>query len=191
MEAGRATDDELVAELRLGASSALGELFDRYTDRTYTYCFRRVGSWHQAEDLTSTTFLEVWRSRERASAYDGTALPWLYGVATNVCRNATRSGRRHLRAVDRLPREVTADHADRVADVVDSERRMQELLAALASLSARDRDVLLLVGWSELTYEQAARALDVPVGTVRSRLARARQRLSSTVTDQLNGASDD
>ena len=191
MEAGRATDDELVAELRLGASSALGELFDRYADPIYNYCFRRVGSWHQAEDLTSTTFLEVWRSRERAAVYDGTALPWLYGVATNVCRNATRSGRRHLRAVDRLPREVTADHADRVAEVVDSERRMRELLAALANLSARDRDVLLLVGWSELTYEQAARALDVPVGTVRSRLARARQRLSSTLTDQLNGASDD
>jgi len=191
MEAGRATDDELVAELRLGASSALGELFDRYADRIYNYCFRRVGSWHQAEDLTSTTFLEVWRSRERAAAYDGTALPWLYGVATNVCRNATRSGRRHLRAVDRLPREVTADHADRVAEVIDSERRMQELLAALAGLSARDRDVLLLVGWSELTYEQAARALDVPVGTVRSRLARARQRLSSSLTVQLNGASDD
>jgi len=191
MEAGRATDDELVAELRLGASSALGELFDRYADRIYNYCFRRVGSWHQAADLTSTTFLEVWRSRERAAAYDGTALPWLYGVATNVCRNATRSGRRHLRAVDRLPREVTADHADRVAEVIDSERRMQELLAALAGLSARDRDVLLLVGWSELTYEQAARALDVPVGTVRSRLARARQRLSSSLTVQLNGASDD
>lgn len=92
MEAGRATDDELVAELRLGSSSALGELFDRYADRVYNYCFRQVGSWHQAEDLTSATFLEVWRARERAAAYDGTALPWLYGVATNVCRNATRVG---------------------------------------------------------------------------------------------------
>jgi len=186
-----ATDAELVEELRQGSTAALGELFDRYVDRIYTYCFRRVGSWHQAEDLTSATFLEVWKARERAAAYDGETLPWLYGVATNVCRNATRSGRRHLRAVDRLPREVTADHADRVAEVIDSERRMHELLAALAGLSARDRDVLLLVGWSELTYEQAARALDVPVGTVRSRLARARQRLSSSLTVQLNGASDD
>jgi len=187
MEAGRATDDELVAELRLGASSALGELFDRYADRVYNYCFRRVGSWHQAEDLTSTTFLEVWRSRERAAAYDGTALPWLYGVATNVCRNATRSQRRQLRAVDRLPREVAADHAERVAEVVDSERRMAELVDALAQLKDSERDVILLVTWSGLTYEQAASALGVPVGTVRSRLSRARQRLQLS----MNGASDD
>jgi RNA polymerase sigma factor (sigma-70 family) len=175
------TDDELVAELRQGSSTALGLLFDQYADRIYNYCFRRVGSWHQAEDLTSATFLEVWRARDRAAAYDGEALPWLYGVATNVCRNATRSQRRHLRAVGRLPLEQEPDHADGVAEAVDSERRMRELLAALQQLSARDRDVIVLISWSGLTYDQAARALNVPVGTVRSRLARARQRLHTSM----------
>jgi len=175
------TDDELVAELRQGSSTALGLLFDQYADRIYNYCFRRVGSWHQAEDLTSATFLEVWRARDRAAAYDGEALPWLYGVATNVCRNATRSQRRHLRAVGRLPLEQEPDHADGGAEAVDSERRMRELLAALQQLSARDRDVIVLISWSGLTYDQAARALNVPVGTVRSRLARARQRLHTSM----------
>jgi RNA polymerase sigma factor (sigma-70 family) len=182
-----ATDDELVEELRRGDSAALGQLFDRYADRIYNYCFRRVGSWHQAEDLTSVTFLEAWKARERAAAYDGQALPWLYGVATNVCRNATRSQRRLLRAVDRLPAEHAQDHADDVAEAVDDERRMAEVLGALDQLSERDRDVVVLIAWSGLTYEQAAHALHVPVGTVRSRLARARQRLSHA----LNGADHD
>jgi len=181
-----ATDDELVEELRRGSSAALGELFDRYADRVYNYCFRRIGSWHQAEDLTSVTFLEVWKIRERAASYDGEALPWLYGVATNVCRNASRSQRRHLRAVDRLPAEDQADHADDVAQAVDGERRMAEVLRALEQLSRRDRDVVALIAWSGLTYEQAAHALHVPVGTVRSRLARARQRLSQALTESLS-----
>ena len=179
-----ATDTELVEELRQGSSAALGELFDRYVDRVYNYCFRRVGSWHQAEDLTSATFLEVWKARERAAAYDGEALPWIYGVATNVCRNAVRSQRRHLRAVGRLSMDDQPDHADDVADAIDSERRMATVLEGLSQLSARDRDVMMLVAWSGLTYEQAARALNVPIGTVRSRLARARQRLSLSI----NGA---
>lgn len=171
-------DTELVAELRAGSSAALGELFDRFADPVYNYCFRRVGSWDLAEDLVSTVFLEVWRIRERAEAYDGDARPWLYGVATNVCRNATRSRRRHLHAVDRLPRETTPDHADHVADAVDTERRVRDLHRALQQLNERDRDVLLLVVWSGLSYEQAARALAVPVGTVRSRLARAKRHLA-------------
>jgi RNA polymerase sigma factor (sigma-70 family) len=181
-----ATDDELVEELRRGSSGALGELFDRYADRVYNYCFRRIGSWHQAEDLTSVTFLEVWKVRERAASYDGEALPWLYGVATNVCRNATRSQRRHLRAVDRLPAQDQPDHADDVADAIDGERRMAEVLGALAKLSERDRDVVALIAWSGLTYEQAAHALHVPVGTVRSRLARARQRLSLALSQPMS-----
>lgn len=183
------TDSQLVAELRLGSSAALGQLFDQYADRIYNYCFRRVGSWDLAEDLVSAVFLKVWEIRTRAEAYDGDALPWLYGVATNVCRNATRSRRRHLNAVDRLPRETVPDHSDRVAASVDDERRMQRLLEEIAKLSDRDRDVLLLIAWSGLTYEQAARALDVPIGTVRSRLSRARRRLARLDPTSEQGAS--
>ncbi|WP_240617179.1 RNA polymerase sigma factor [Nocardioides speluncae] len=174
------TDSDLVADLRDGSSAALGILFDRYSDRIYNYCFRRTASWDVAEDATSATFLEAWKSRDRTQVYDESALPWLYGIATNVCRNLSRKQRRHLYAVGRLPRERDVpDHADGVATRVDDERRMSELLAAIRELPQRDQDVLVLVAWSGLSYEQAAAALDVPIGTVRSRLARARKRLAA------------
>jgi RNA polymerase sigma factor (sigma-70 family) len=180
-----ASDRDLVAQLRSGNGQALGELFDRHADRIYTYCFRRTASWAVAEDATSTVFLEAWRARERAAAYDGdapSALPWLYGIATNVCRNLTRSQRRQAAALGRLPRPSPGpDHADEVGDRVDSERRMARIAGELAGLSERDREVIALVVWSGLSYEQAADALGVPVGTVRSRLARARGRLTAAL----------
>jgi len=182
------SDVELVDALRSGSGSALGELFDRHADRIYTYCFRRTASWATAEDATSTVFLEAWRSRDRAEAYDHAALPWLYGIATNVCRNLTRSQRRHAAALGRLPRPSDgADHADAVGERVDTERVMARIVAEMAALPERDREVIALVVWSGLTYEQAAQALGVPVGTVRSRLARARGRLGAPLTTEDEG----
>ena len=93
----------LVAGLRADDPEALATLFDRYADRIYNHCFRATGDWTEAEDATATVFLEVWRHRRRVQAHDGSALPWLYGVATNVCRNLTRSGRRRRRALAALP----------------------------------------------------------------------------------------
>jgi RNA polymerase sigma factor (sigma-70 family) len=178
------TDAQLVAQLRSGSGDALGELFDRHADRIYTYCFRRTASWAVAQDATSTVFLEAWRSRERAAAYDGAALPWLYGIATNVCRNLTRSQRRHAAALGRLPRPPYGpDHADEVGDRVDTERTMARIAAAMADLPERDREVIALVVWSGLSYEEAAVALGCPVGTVRSRLSRARARLATAIEE--------
>ena len=182
METLETSDRELVEQLRSGSAQALGELFDRYADRIYTYCFRRTASWAVAEDATSSVFLEAWRAHDRAAAYDDAALPWLYGIATNVCRNLGRSERRHLAAVGRLPRPTEGpDHAEEIDQRVDSERAMARVVAELADLPERDREVIALVVWSGLTYEEAAEALGVPVGTVRSRLARARARLGSAV----------
>lgn len=180
--ATEAGEDELVAALGRGDPAALAVLFDRHGDRIYNHCFRCTGSWAEAEDATATVFLEVWRHRQRVRIHDGSALPWLYGVATNVCRNLTRSRRRHSRALAALPRPTAEpDHAERVTERVSSEGRMREVLVAIESLPQREREVLALIAWSGLTYEQAAAALDVPVGTVRSRLSRARARL----TDQI------
>lgn len=189
-ESDGVTDDVLAARLRAGDPEAMGEIYDRYADRIYNFCFRRTASWSVAEDAMAASFLEVWRARARAVAYDGTLLPWLYGVAGNVCRNHVRGQRRQaalrakLHVVEDGARE--ADHADEVADRVDDERRMAALVAAVARLGDRDREVLMLVAWDGLTYEQAAQVLDVPVGTVRSRLSRSRGRLA-----ELMGRSDE
>lgn len=177
-------DAALVAELNAGSGPALAALFDRHSDAIYTYCFRRTASWHAAEDATASVFLEVWRGRERVTASNGSALPWLYGVANNVCRNATRSAHRWLRAVSRVAAPPAEDdHADSVARRLDTERQMSRVLAAVRSLPQLEQDVLALVVWSGLSYQETADALGVPIGTVRSRLARARQRLAPTLDE--------
>jgi len=173
------SEQELVDALHRDDPAALAALFDRHGDRIYNHCFRQLGNWAEAEDATSSVFLEVWRHRRRVRLHDGSALPWLYGVATNVCRNAGRTRRRYLRAVSSLPGPAPEpDHAERVAERLGTEARMQAVLEVVAALPAHEREVLGLVAWAGLSYEQAAVALDVPVGTVRSRLSRARARLT-------------
>jgi RNA polymerase sigma factor (sigma-70 family) len=181
---GGTDEHELVEGLRGDDPGALAALFDRYGDRIYNHCFRHLADWTEAEDATSSVFLEVWRHRHRVRLHDGSVLPWLYGVATNVCRNLGRSRRRYLRAVASLPEPATEpDHAERVTDRLGSEARMRAVLDQLDALPSREREVLGLVVWSGLTYEQAAAALDVPIGTVRSRLSRARARLTQELPD--------
>ncbi len=160
-----------------GETDAFGTIFERHARTVYNYCFRRTGDWSQAEELTAIVFLEAWRRRGQVVLERDNALPWLFGVATNVLRNLRRSQRRHGAALERLPRERVADFAGDVDERLDDERQMRAALRALRSLSREDQDVLALCVWEELTYEQAALALGVPVGTIRSRLSRARARL--------------
>ncbi len=178
---------ELVDGLHQDDPGALAALFDRYGDRIYNHCFRHLADWTEAEDATSSVFLEVWRHRRRVQLHDGSALPWLYGVATNVCRNAGRSRRRYLRAVTSLPAPAPEpDHSEQVTERLGSEARMRAVLTRIEALPEREREVLGLVAWGGLTYEQAAAALDVPVGTVRSRLSRARARLTDLTEEHLH-----
>lgn len=127
----------------------------------------------------SATFLQAWRRRTDVRLADQTVLPWLYGVAANVVRNDARRRRRRSQAFARLapPAEGSADFTDDLAGRLDDERRMREVLGLIERLPAPDQDVLSLCLWQGLSYQDVAVALDVPVGTVRSRLSRARQRL--------------
>jgi RNA polymerase sigma-70 factor (ECF subfamily) len=170
-------DDALWNRVRQGDADALAALFRRHASVIYNYCFRRLGDWSAAEDMVSMVFLEAWRRRD-ATVEPGKVLPWLYGIATNVVRNRRRSERRYAAALRRLSPDLPAsDPAEDVASRADDEREMKRLLARVAELSQRERDVLALCVWSELSYEDAAAALGLPVGTVRSRLSRARNRL--------------
>jgi RNA polymerase sigma-70 factor (ECF subfamily) len=177
------TDRALLDRAVDGDASAFGELFARHSATVHTYCFRRLGTWSAAEDATSVVFLEVWRRRDSvpetiAPEVGGSLLPWLYGVANNVVRNHARSMRRHRAALERLPQSLREpDPADGVAERIDAERRMQEVLVHLSGLNRVEQEVVALCVWSELSYEQAAVALGVSVATVRSRLARARAHL--------------
>jgi RNA polymerase sigma factor (sigma-70 family) len=170
-------DSTLWSRARAGDGDAFGRLFERHAKTIYNYCFRRVGDWSVAEDLVSIVFLEAWRRRQKPLP-PGKELPWLLGIATNVVRNRRRAERRHAAALRRVPAaEPGPDFADDSEERLDDEQRMRAALALLARLPRRERDVFALCAWSELSYEDAALALGIPVGTVRSRLSRARARL--------------
>jgi RNA polymerase sigma-70 factor (ECF subfamily) len=131
-----------------------------------------------AEDLVSIVFLEAWRRRSEVALVDDFLLPWLYGVANRTLQRRWRSSMRHRRALERLPAmPSTPDHAEDVAARLDDERHLAELQKAFAGLRVVDREVLTLCVWQGMDYASAAIALGVPVGTVRSRLSRARARL--------------
>ena len=157
---------------------AFGQLFVRHADAVYAHCFRRTGLWSVAEDLTSVVFLEAWRRRREVRMCDESVLPWLLAVATNASRNAQRTLRRHRSLLAKLPLpEAVPDIADDAAERTDQERAMVWLLAELRGLREPEREVLSLCDWAGLSYAEAATVLGVPIGTVRSRLARARRHL--------------
>ena len=173
------SDADLARDVNAGDASAFELVFDRHATTIYNYCFRRTASWDTAQDATSTVFLEAWRTRERLVVVDDSVLPWLYGIATNVCRNTNRSASRHLRALTRMPVSGDVpDHADDVAGRLDDQQLMRQVLSGIEALPIRERDVIALVVWEQLDYASAAAALGIPIGTVRSRLSRARARLS-------------
>jgi RNA polymerase sigma-70 factor (ECF subfamily) len=162
-----------------GDPESFGVLFERHARSVYNHCFRRTASWADAEELTSAVFLEAWRRRREVRPTNESVRPWLLGVANNLLRNHRRSSRRHQAAVNRLPSPShQPDPADDVAGRLADELQMRRVLALVERLALRDQEVLALCVWSELTYQEAAAALDIPVGTVRSRLARARARLA-------------
>ncbi|MFE7607632.1 RNA polymerase sigma factor [Streptomyces celluloflavus] len=163
---------------RGGDRDALGELYDEHAQVLYRYALRVTGDWAEAEDIVSATFLEAWRGREKLRP-DGDGLrPWLLGIATNLMRRNARARRRRDSALARVPeRGSVPDFADDLVTRLTDTEQLRAAHAALARLRRRDREVFTLVVWAGLDYAAAAEALGVPVGTVRSRLSRARTRL--------------
>ena len=153
------------------------ELFDRHFPAIHRYLRRRVGP-ELADDLAAETFTQAFARRRHYRAEQPDAAPWLYGIAANLLRQHTRAEQRRLRAYARVPRDPDGhDHGDGVAERVDACAAGRRVAAVLADLPADQREVLLLYAWGDLDGAAIARALDLPAGTVRSHLHRARQRL--------------
>jgi RNA polymerase sigma factor (sigma-70 family) len=170
------SDAELLA-LAGGRPELFGLLFDRHFITIHRYLERRIGA-DSADELAAEVFRIAFEQRRRFRPLHESALPWLYGVATNLMLKRRRTERRHLRALTRL--EAAADrHAvvEGAEERLDAHSVREQLLDALALLPQADRDVVVLVAWEDLSYEEVGAALDIPVGTVRSRLNRARRRL--------------
>ena len=155
-------------------------VFDRHFDRVHRFLSRRIGD--QADDLAAEVFSIAFEGRHRFRPVHESALPWLYGIASNLLARHRRSEVRRLRALARLQGiGVGPAESDNAAERADATVLRRALFHALAEIHERDRDALLLVAWEELSYEEAAAALQIPVGTVRSRLNRARRTIRAAL----------
>ncbi|MGW0944322.1 RNA polymerase sigma factor [Streptomyces sp. NPDC002623] len=168
--------------VRGGERAAFSELYELYATAVYHHALRLTGDWSVAEEVMSETFLAAWRGRGEVAVEGGSLRPWLFGIATNKARNADRGLRRRLAFLARRTEaETIDDFAEDVVGRVDDARRLAEVRRVLGRLRRHEREVIALCVWGGLDYAQAAEALGVPVGTVRSRLSRARARLREIV----------
>jgi RNA polymerase sigma-70 factor (ECF subfamily) len=171
------TDSEIIRRSR-DSPAAFAELYDRHAVAIHRYASRRLAQ--AADDIMSETFLVAF---ERRAAFDESAMdarPWLYGIATTLLKKHRRQEARAWRGLlagGAVEQAVLSRGPEAQDDRLDAELGIRRLAAAIRSMAARDRDVLLLYAWGDLDYAGIARALDVPVGTVRSRLNRARRQL--------------
>jgi len=172
--------------IRAGDREAFGELYEQYARAVYNHAFRLTGDWSVAEDVMSATFLDAWRTREKIEAEGGSLRPWLLGIATNKAHNANRGVRRRFAFLARVPvPEPVEDFAEEAAGRIDDARRLAAVHRAIRGLRRQEQEVLALCVWSGLDYQQTADALGIPVGTVRSRLSRARAKLRHLTDQQL------
>jgi RNA polymerase sigma factor (sigma-70 family) len=166
------TDGALIERSVRGRPDAFVEVVQRHEVAVHGFLARRAG-YQAADDLLGEVWVRAFAARGGYDPGHADARPWLYGIARNVLRAYWRARR------DAGPAAVeeAVDPWDEVVDRLDSAARAQALGAALRSLPAAEREVLLLVAWEQLTPAEAAMALGVPQGTVRSRLHRARSAL--------------
>jgi RNA polymerase sigma factor (sigma-70 family) len=175
--------DAKLIEQSLAEPEVFAVLFDRYAADIHHYAARRLGA-SAADDLVAETFLAAFRRRTSYDTSRSQARPWLYGIATTLIARQRRSEQRLYRALartglDPLPEPI----ADQVVRRVTAQGQQRRLAAALAGLSPADREVLLLVAWGGLSYEEIAEAVAVPIGTVRSRLHRARRKVREALAN--------
>jgi RNA polymerase sigma-70 factor (ECF subfamily) len=174
-------DDAHVIERSRYEPEYFALLFRRHAPHLQRYITRRLGP-QAAEDVLNEVFLAAFRQRRSYDLTRPDARPWLYGIATNLIRRHRRSEVRALKALSSTGVDpVTEAFSERSDARVVAASAGRELAAALATLKTPFRDALLLVAWADLTYEETAAALGVPVGTVRSRVSRARSTMRAAL----------
>jgi RNA polymerase sigma factor (sigma-70 family) len=169
------SSDADVIRVSLSEPDSFVAIFERHFEPIYGYLTRRAGV-DAGSELASEVFTAAFAQRARYDLSRVDALPWLYGIAANLLRRRRRREGRQLRAYARAP-------LDRATEPGFGGQSDPVLATALAALKPPDREVLLLFAWADLDYGQIAEALRIPVGTVRSRLNRARRQLRTALTD--------
>lgn len=175
------TDAQIIAASRRDPE-CFAEIFDRHWTRIHRYCLSRAGA--AGEDIAAETFRVALDGRGRFDGSHGDAAPWLFGIATNLLRRRVRNETRHTAALLRMHLREDADPADGALDRVEAAALGPRVAAALGELPPAFRDAVLLHAWGGLSYEEVAEATQVSIGTVRSRIHRARAYVRSTLTTE-------
>jgi len=169
--------DNEVIERSVDEPAVFETVYARHARSVYRYVAQRLGD-HAADDVMSETFLVAF---DRRSTYDVTvqnARPWLLGIATRLMRKNARVEAIAWKGMSAdLAAQIAPDFIEQAGARIDAERLARRLRKALRRLPAADRDTLLLYAWGDLDYAAIAQAMQVPIGTVRSRLSRARRKL--------------
>lgn len=156
-------------------------IFDRHWPAIHRFCVSRAAA--AGEDLAAEAFRIAFDARGGYDADRADAAPWLYGIAANLVRRHFRTAERGRRAEARTGGGHEPDLADAALGRVEAEALGPRLAAALGTIGAAERDALLLHAWAGLSYEEIARSTETPIGTVRSRIHRARSRMSAHLID--------
>lgn len=156
-------------------------VFDRHFDAVHAYLARRAGT-EAADELSAEVFCIAFERRHTFDTHHDDARPWLFGIAGRLLQRRWRTGERRIRAIDRLSGTTSiASNGSEVSERVEGEEVAAAIALALDELPDDDRETLLLFAWERLTYDRIAEALNIPVGTVRSRISRARGRLRAAL----------
>lgn len=175
--------DAAAIEASIAEPNRFAVVFDRHAAVLFRYLVRRVGP-DEADGMLGELFRIAFERRDSFDVSRASARPWLYGIATNLVAKHRRGEARRLRATARLlaGESPQDDVAGSVAAMVDAGSQWPLVADAIAALRPAERDALVLVVWEGLSYEDVAGALGVPIGTVRSRLNRARRRIRELVS---------
>ncbi|MDI5976790.1 RNA polymerase sigma factor [Amycolatopsis magusensis] len=176
------SDPPTDAALLAGTRTDFATVFDRHAAEIYRYCARRIGT-DAVDDAVADTFTIAYERRARFDATRSSALPWLYGIATNVLRRYRAAEARHRKLVQHESEASAEPTAERAVSRADADTAIRALAGELDKVPRRQRDVLYLYA-AGLSYADIATALEIPIGTVMSRLHRARTRLRAALLAQ-------
>ena len=164
----------------LDEPEAFGLIYDRHAAIVLRFLGRRVGA-AVAEGLAGELFRIAFERRKTFDASRASALPWLYGIGSNLLLKHRRGEARRLRASARIAAALEAADGRAGARVLDARVLLSRVAGVIEALRDVEREALLLFAWEELSYQSVAEALDLPIGTVRSRLNRARAHLRELI----------
>jgi RNA polymerase sigma factor (sigma-70 family) len=174
-----ALDSEVISA-STASPADFAAIFDRHFDAVHAYLQRRIGP-DLADELAAETFLIGFDNRARYDASRRDARPWLFGIATNLLHRHRRDELRQWRAYARSATDPVLDAFDGVDARIDAAGYRRELVDSLSRVPARELDALLLFAWADFSYTEIGQTLEIPVGTVRSRLSRARSRIRAAL----------